>query len=212
MTKHFARVAVVCLVAVALTVPAEARRQKKQAATTEPGTYQQWGPNIDEIEIVKSFNAGDYKAVVVVPFDTGDVQLPKEDDNTYEPVKKVLASVTDPFVEELGKHTEAKVSLDAKPGKGAGILIVKGKVLEMDPGSKAARYFAGFGAGAARAKVTGEIIDAKTKAVLVKFTQERRSGVGMMGGDYVNLMNRNMRAIGEDVANILGVFGGAAKE
>ena len=59
---------------------------------------------------------------------------------------------------------------------------------------------------------TGEIVDAKTKAVLLKFTQERRSGVGMMGGDYVNLMKRNMRALGEDVANILGVFGAETKE
>lgn len=208
----FARVAVVCLLALALTVPAEARRKKSQASSTEPGTYQEWGPNIDEIEILKTFSAGDYKEIVVVPFDTGDVELPKKDDNTYEPVKKVLASVTDPFVESLGEHTGAKVTLAEKPGKGPGTLIIRGKVLEMDPGSKAARYFAGFGAGAARAKISGEIVDAKTKAVLVKFTQERRSGVGMMGGDYVNLMNRNLRALGEDVANILGVFGAETKE
>ena len=208
----FARVAVVSLVAIALTFPAEARRKKSSAARTEPGTYQKWGPNIDEIEIVKSFNAADYKTIVVVPFNTDEVPLPKPEDNTYEPVKKVLASVTDPFVESLGEHTVSKVSLDSKPGKDAGTLIVRAKVLEMDPGSKAARYFAGFGAGAARAKVSGEIVDAKTKAVLVKFTQERRSGVGMMGGDYVGLMNRNLRAIAEDVANILQVFGAASKE
>ena len=206
------RVAIVCLVAIAVGVPAEARRKKSPAASTEPGTYRQWGPNIDEIEIVKPFNAADYKTIVVVPFDTDDVQLPKPEDNTYEPVKKVLANVSDPFVASLGEHTEAKVSLDAKPGKTAGTLIVRAKVLEMEPGSKAARYFAGFGAGAARSKISGEIIDAKTNKVLVKFTQERRSGVGMMGGDYVGLMNRNLRAIGEDVANILQVFGAATKE
>jgi hypothetical protein len=208
----FARVAVVCLVAIAVSIPAEARRKKSPAASTEPGTYQKWGPDIDEIEVVKTFNAADYKTIAVVPFDTDDVQLPKPEDNTYEPVKKVLGSVTDPFVESLSEHTAAKVSLEAKPEKAAGTLIVRAKVLEMDPGSKAARYFAGFGAGAARSKISGEIVDAKTKAVLVKFTQERRSGVGMMGGDYVSLMNRNIRAIGEDVANILQVFGAATKE
>lgn len=213
MSKHsFARLAAVCVVALALTLPAEAGRRKSGSASTEPGTYQKWGPNIDEIEILETFNAGDYKTIVVVPFDTDDVELPKKEDNTYEPVKKVLASVTDPFVEALGRHIGAKVSLDGKPGKGAGTLVVRGKVVEMDPGSKAARYFAGFGAGAARAKVNGEIVDAKTNTVLVRFAQERRSGVGMMGGDYVNLMNRNMRAIGEDVANMLGVFGAEKKE
>lgn len=100
MSRHlFARVAVVCLVAVALTVPAEARRKKSQAASTEPGTYQEWGPNIDQIEVLKTFSAGDYKTIVVVPFATGDGELPKKEDNTYEPVKEVLASVSEPFAE-----------------------------------------------------------------------------------------------------------------
>jgi hypothetical protein len=200
------RLAALCLLIVVVAVPAEARRKRGEAVTT-PGTYEKWGPDIDEIEIVKSFDPRDYKTIVVVPFDTDDVELPKADDNTFEPVKKVLASVTDPFVEGLDEHTEVKVTADEKPGKVAGTLIIRGKVLEMDPGSKAKRYFAGFGAGAARAKITGEIVDAKTKTVLVRFTQERRSGVGMMGGGYEALMNRNMRALGEDVANLMAAFG-----
>lgn len=91
-------------------------------------------------------------------------------------------------------------------GKSAGTLIVRAKVLNMDPGSRAARYWAGFGAGAARAELSGEVVDAATGKVLLRFQQERRSGVGVAGGDYVNLMNRNLRAIGEDVALILSAF------
>jgi len=193
-----------CLAATVVAFPAEARK-KRSDASTAPGTYEKWGPDIDQIEILGPFKAADYKTIVVVPFETEDVELPKEDDNTYEPVKKVLASITEPFVKGLGDRG-AKVSIDAKPGKGAGTLIIRARVLEMDPGSKAKRYFAGFGAGAARAKIKGELVDAKTKTVLVKFTQERRSGVGTMGGGYEALMNRNMRAIGADVKNLLAVF------
>lgn len=199
------RLAVLCLAA-ALVLPAEAGK-KGGSATTEPGTYKKWGENIDEIEIVKTFDAADYKNIVVVPMATDDVELPKKEDNTYEPVQKVLASATDPFVEGLQKNYEgAKVTVDAKPGKNAGTLIIRAKVETMDPGSRAKRYLAGFGAGAARAKISGEIVDAKTKAVLVRFTQERRSGVGVAGGGYEALMNRNLRAIGADVANILKAF------
>jgi hypothetical protein len=76
----------------------------------------------------------------------------------------------------------------------------------MDPGSQAARYWGGFGAGAARTEVEGEVVDARTGKALLRFRQERRSGVGMFGGDYVKLMQRNLRTIGEDLAGVLRRF------
>lgn len=201
-----ARKAGLFILIVALTVPAFARGKKSTPATTEPGTYKNWGPDIDELEIVKSFKFADYKDVVVEPFDTSSAQLPEKDDNTYEPVTKVLASATEGFVQGLRGSIEPKVAIESNPGKSAGTLLIRGKVVTMDPGSKAARYWAGFGAGAAKAKIEGEIVDAKTRKVLAKFTQERRSGVGVMGGDYQEMMQRNLNAIGEDVANILKAF------
>ena len=88
------RLFVVVLAALVFALPTEARR-KKAAATTEPGTYQKWGPNIDEIEIVKQFEAADYSSIVVVPFDTAEVEMPKPEDNTYEAVQNVLGAVTE---------------------------------------------------------------------------------------------------------------------
>ena len=202
---YVTRLAALCL-AVAVVVPAEARK-KQSGANTEPGKYEKWGPDIDEIEIVKAFDAAAYKNVVVVPVEADDVKLPEKDDNTYEPVQKVLAAATEPFAEGIEKNYEAaKVAVNDKPGKGSDTLIVRTKIEMMDPGSRAKRYFGGFGAGAARVKLSGEIVDAKSKAVLVRFTQERRSGFGVAGGSYEALLNRNLRAIGEDVANILKAF------
>jgi hypothetical protein len=124
-------------------------------------------------------------------------------------VKQVLASPNDAFIDGIREELPRSSSISVEEGKAnskAGTLILKARIEEMDPGSQAARYFAGFGAGAARTKISGEVIDAKTKEVLFKFTQERRSGVGMMGGDYVSLMNRNLSAIGNDIALILSSF------
>lgn len=181
-------------------------RGKKGSSSTEPGKYKEWGPDIDEIEIIKSFKFADYSKVIVERLDTNDVELPGKDDNTYEPVKKVLASATEGFVQGLRGSVDQKVSIEEHAGKNAGTLIIRGKVVELDPGSKAARYWAGFGAGAARAKIEGEIVDAKSGQVLARFTQERRSGVGVMGGDYQELMQRNLNAVGEDIANMLKAF------
>jgi hypothetical protein len=193
------------LLALALAAPVSYARGKKAAPTT-PGTYKEWGPDIDRLEIVQTFHFGDYKQVVVEPFDTDSVKLPDKDDNSYDSAVKVVASATEGFVQGLRGSIEPKVSLSEKTGKAAGTLVIRGKVLEMDPGSKAARYWAGFGAGAARTKIEGEIVDAQSGEVLARFTQERRSGVGVMGGDYKELMQRNLNTIGEDVAAILKTF------
>jgi hypothetical protein len=197
------RIVVLLLIAV-FALPLMARGKKSNS--TEPGTYKEWGPDIDRIEIVETFKFSDYSKVVVEPFETDGVKLPEKDDNTYEPVKKVLASATEGFVQGLRGSVDAKVSIDEKAPKTAGTLIVRGKVTSLDPGSKAARYWAGFGAGAARAGVECEIVDAKSGKVLVRFEQERRSGVGVMGGDYQELMQRSLNAVGEDTANLLKEF------
>jgi hypothetical protein len=135
-------------------------------------------------------------------------KLPDSDDNTYEPVKKVLADVSTPLLEGLKSQLPKglSASAEANPAGDPGVLVVRGKVEVMDPGSKAARSFLSFGAGAARATLSGEIADAASGRVMLRFKQERRSAFGLFGGDYVKLMNRNLRAIGEDLADALGVF------
>lgn len=192
------------LLVLSFAVPALA---KGKGAPTAPGKYTDWSGEIDELEVAETFKVADYGKVVIEPFDTSSTPLPESDDNTYEPVKKILGQVTPPFVEGLqGEFSTLPVSLKAGGDAEPKTLLVRGKVLEMDPGSQAARYWGGFGAGAARTRIAAEVVDAATGKVLLRFTQERRSGVGMMGGDYVKLMNRNLRTIGEDLALVLKAF------
>ncbi|HKH48114.1 MAG TPA: DUF4410 domain-containing protein [Thermoanaerobaculia bacterium] len=201
--KHLSRVCLALLLLAAVAMPAAARKAK--GSSTAPGTYTDWKDEIDELEIVETFKLSDYAQVTVEPFDTKDVPLPEEDDNTYQPVKAVLADPTGPFVQGLsGALGGIDVSRDA-PGDGKA-LLVRARVDEMDPGSRAARYWAGFGAGATRTTLIGEVVDTESGKVLLRFTQARRSGVGAGGGNYIELMNRNLLAIGEDVALILDAF------
>jgi hypothetical protein len=207
MKSRFLQAFVLSAVALLLlSAPASARGKK--AASTEPGTYKEWKGEIDEIQILKKFAISDYKTIVVRSFETSEVKLPEKDDNTYEPVKKVLESPETAFAKGLKADlAEGRpLAVEISKAKGPGTLVIDAVVEEMDPGSKAARYWAGFGAGAARAKLSLTISDGATGDVLIKFTQERRSGVGMMGGDYVGLMNKNLDAIGKDCAFILNEF------
>ena len=193
----------VCLVSL-VTIPGFARGKK--SAPTDSGKYKEWKGEIDELEIVQPFKIADYEKVIVTKFATSEAKLPEEKDNSYKPAVKVLDDAASPFTKGLAAEMKNLSVEQGDRSTAAKTILVKVSVAELDPGSQAARYWAGLGAGAARAKVNGEAIDASTGKVLFRFTQERRSGVGMAGGGYEDLLNRDFHQIGEDVALILNSF------
>jgi hypothetical protein len=192
------------LFAIAVLAVAFAAMGAKKVPTV-PGNYKEWGPDIDSIEIVKTFKASDYSKVVVQPLDTSSTPKTEEQD-MGERVAKVAATATEPFLAGVKKgFPDAAITKNADA---PGTLIVRGKVTVLEPGSRAKRMWVGYGAGAARTAIDGEIVDAKSGEVLVRFTQERRSGIEKFGrgSSYEEIMNRNLTAIGEDAANIIKTF------
>ncbi|HEY3347347.1 MAG TPA: DUF4410 domain-containing protein [Nitrospirota bacterium] len=176
---------------------------------TAVGTYKEWNGDMDELEIIQTFNLADYSKVLVLPLDTSATPLPKADDNTFEPVKIVLKSATEIFkkgvTDGLAK-TKVAVEQAEAPVKDAGVIIVRGKVVEMEPGSQALRYWISFGAGQSRTTVEGEMVDAATDKVLAKFTHAKSSGIGAFGGDYQKLMTDDAHDVGEDVGKFIAAF------
>lgn len=185
-----------------VSLPLAVHAQKNGAP--KAGAYKDWH-DVDEVTIVQPFQLANYRQVVVQPLNTQAAPLPEASDNSFKEVKAALGTSTEQFV--TGLRAKLK-SLPVQTGKtgGAKTLIVRAKIMKSDPGSQAARYFAGFGAGAAKVAVSGEIVDGGTNKVLVRFAQERRSGVGMFGGGYRDLLHRSIRQIGGDVAEMLRAF------
>jgi hypothetical protein len=179
-------------------------------ASTAPGKYKDWGPDIDEVEIVKSFRIADYDRIAVQPFDTSKVALPDAKAKWYGTLKMALSSYDDAFIEAFKKELKAKAAVEesAHAPKTAKTLILRGTVLELDPGSRAGRYFGGFGAGAASSKLKGELVDASTGNVLVRFTQARRSGGTWKpaGGSDLEVMRDSIHATAKDVAHLIDAF------
>ena len=178
------------------------------SAPMAPGRYKEWGPSgIDDLEIVKTFRMADYDHVVVLPFDTSATPLPDKKEKSYDTIKSALAAYTFTLVEALKPELKAKAEVEQsdKAPKSAKTLIVRGTVDELSPGSRAKRYLAGALAGAAGTKITGEIVDAKSGAVLVRFTQNERSHGSFKfgGGKDLDVMRDSIHAAGTKVANIL---------
>jgi len=201
--RHAAALALSLLVSASAATPAWA---KDAGAPTAPGHYDEWGPDIDAIDIARTFRLADYGRVAVEPLATDAVTLPPSDENTYEPVKTMLGRFSQVFADSLRDELSMPVALGDAPATDAGALRLRGKVLLLDPGSRAKRYWGGFGAGAVRVEIHCELVDAASGEVLLSFTQQRRSGFGGFGGGYEALMARTIRQIGGDVANLLGQF------
>ncbi len=201
--RNLAALAVAGLV-LATATPALAKKKKKKgkATSTAPGEYTDWRGEIDQLEILETFQRSSYETVVINAFDSSNTPLPDADDNTYEPVQTVLADPESSFLEGM---SEAGTQAEKGDG-GAGALVIKTEVVEMDPGSRAGRYWGGFGAGAVRVVLRIEVADGESGATLLKVQQERRSGLGVGGGSYVNLLNRTLRQLGGDVVMILDAF------
>lgn len=205
--KRVERIATAVAVAASIAVAPAALAVKGKAAPNQPGKFKEWKGEIDQLEIVKVFRLADYDAIAVWGFATDDTPLPEKNDNTYEPVKKILTNIEGAVAAGIADELDRKpIEVEASDRQGPGVLVVTGVVEEMDPGSQAARYWGGFGAGAARTRLRIEVKDGESGEVLLRITQERRSGVGTYGGGYEELLNRNLAAIGADVAFVLGAF------
>ena len=174
--------------------------------TTMPGTYRNWNGDIDEVTIIQPFRLDGYNDIAVESFDTSKAPLPNPKENTYAAVQSALGSIKPAFIEGFLKNLRRKTGAANTPrGKGQTLVIIA-RLTRLDPGSQAARYWGGFGAGAVKVEMTGEVVDARSRKVLVRFRQERRSGFGIFGGGYGELFTRTARQIGGDVADLLNAF------
>jgi hypothetical protein len=173
-----------------------------------PGKYVPWGDDeVDEIEVVKTFKFADYSGVSVAPLDT--TKAPPGEGKEAKNVQGAIAGVDESFLPGVTKGVASFSKTAVESGAGSGhALVIKGLVLDLNPGSKSARAGVGFGAGAAHAKLTGEVVEADTGKVLLRFTHEKRagSGMGFGGGNSMKLMLKSAEHVGEDLGKVFKAF------
>ena len=172
---------------------------------------------VDSVEFLKDFRVEDYSRIYFEDLDTASTWLPPKDENTYPPATNILRKVDSLIRNEVprglarhSKGTGVLQQLAGKPGPDSldRTLILRGKVIRVDPGSRAARYWVGFGAGNAHVRIQGEILDARSNTTLLRFEQQRIGTAGAFGGDYEGLLTDCVVVIGRDIGRLLAVFTG----
>ena len=168
---------------------------------------------LDKIQLfVASPGDGAALTVVIKPFDTTATDLGtggKDGKDARQQEAKTMQNegprvLAEHFVTALEKGGTFKAVrvLKADEAVPEGALVVEGSFVTLDPGSRAKRYFAGFGAGKSSVKVTGSVKDS-TGRTLASFEQRRIGTMGMGGGDSLGKLMKDSGSIGEDIGKFL---------
>jgi hypothetical protein len=168
---------------------------------------------LDRIELfVPAIDQPTGLTVVIKPFDASSADLGtggKDGKEARQQEARTMQGegprvLAERFVATLEKSGPFKVvrmvkSDEAVPGDA---LVIEGKFVTIDPGSRAKRYFAGFGAGKSSVAVSGTVKDATGRTVAT-FAQRRIGAMGVYGGDSLGKLMSDTRSIGEDIGEFL---------
>jgi Domain of unknown function (DUF4410) len=147
--------------------------------------------------------------VVMRPFSATDADIvsgeKKEETKTMQADgARMLGERFVAKLKELGPFSDVAV-LGSDVPVPPDALVVEGKFTELDPGSRAKRYFVGFGAGKSGVTVSGSV---KTPdgTLLATFEQRRVGVMGAGGGDSLGKLAGDAKSIGEDLAKFLSAW------
>jgi hypothetical protein len=134
------------------------------------------------------------KAVSLYEFSMEEIVLPHR--MRYEPLEDFFLEAV---VDKLNKRKIASM----KPGSGRTDerVVVRGRFVSADGGSRLKRYFLPFFAGAAVVTVEGEVLDSGERIATIKAKGTRR--VGMVGGETGLLILEAARLAGDSFGDQL---------
>jgi hypothetical protein len=181
------------------------------AAADTPPVQTVKGGILDEITLY-AVKLPEAKTAMMRPFSAGDEDITqgekKDETRKMQPIAPGL--LADHFVSKLkpmGPFTEVAVLNGDTP---ADAIVVEGRFKEMDPGSRAKRYLVGYGAGKSGVMVEGTV-KSSDGTLLATFKQRRVGVMGVAGGDSMDKLREDTKAIGEDIAKFLSAWASGKK-
>ena len=116
-----------------------------------------------------------YNSVRITNF--GDQLLPAQDRFSY-----------DPFTKKFNLSFQTTLTLPKDDSESS--LLIEGALVECNPGSRAARYLVGFGAGKSAGAVVCEIYEPDKSRPCLRIYARDTGSMGVFGGDSVSFLNR----------------------
>lgn len=166
--------------------------------------------DVDKIEVYNSINLDDYSNLYILPIkESGLVITGKEKE-----VAKMRQAI-DEFPEHIRhqisaiyKNLEINIVKTLPTGLTEKDLVLDLDIVSFDQGSRAARAWGGFGAGAQSTELAGDCKDGN--GMMIFHFQHRRvnSAMGQVSNDYYPVISKTERVLGSDICNIFNAMAG----
>lgn len=134
-----------------------------------------------------------------------------EYENVSSDERKVIDKISPKLVRTISETTEAELGSKSifkkisKSGKSSGrTVILEGAITEYNAGSKALKFFVGYGAGKAYLKVKGRLLDGATGKELASFEDQEAGYLGSMTVmSFDDVFPLQAKSIGESIAKFI---------
>src|SRR2546427_6478314 len=157
------------------------------------------------VGIASGFQLKDYSVVVVREFKVTEPELNDAED-------RKLATEMPSFIQgELVRRLRESGLLtrivnanetDYTPGAEK-TLMLEGEITRLAPGSRALRYFVGFGAGRSKTQAETRFVDAQSGQAVLVIADRRVAAYGIFGGDSREHLRESFDDMARDLAKFL---------
>ncbi len=165
---------------------------------------------VDSVVVYRTIDLNDYKALYLLPIKESGVSLRGHDDEQAK-MRKALDEFRDLIAFQIGKRYENLEILivDKVPASAPkNSLVMDMDIPSFSLGSKAARAWGGFGAGAQHTDLSGWCRTVNHEKVFWFYQHRANSGMGQLSNDYYPLMKRTEKVLGNDLCNIFNAMAG----
>jgi hypothetical protein len=151
--------------------------------------------------------SANYDTIIIKDFSTEGAEYSRVDDEEKAKITNMtpmlLSNIALTLEGELkGKKLFKKIIKNGSPTGKA--VILEGQISEFNAGSRALKFWVGFGAGKAYLKFKGRLLDAATGKELANFEDRETGYRGAMSMEsYEDLFPHQAKSIGENLAKFL---------
>jgi hypothetical protein len=162
---------------------------------------------LTEEAIFTSQKLSAYDTLIIRDFTTDGAEYSRVDEEEKVKIEAMKPLLTKTISESLAMQLKSKklftnVVINGEPGGNA--VILEGAITEFNAGSRALKFFVGFGAGKAYLLVKGRLLDAETGRELATFVDRETGYRGAVGMEsYEDLFPHQAKSLGENISQFV---------
>lgn len=166
--------------------------------------------DVDEVTVYKTADLKDYQHLYILPIKESGLVITGKPDEVAK-MRKAIDEFRGLIKKQFDKHyKEVDVQIvDNLPGNLDNTsLVLDLDIVSFDQGSRAARTWGGFGAGAQSTELAGTCKDGNGSKIFTFKHRRLNSAMGQISNDYYPVIVKTERVMGNDICNIFNAMAG----